>query len=99
MSRGPMQPKVYIVTIDGVARLVRAVTKAGAVKIAVAYLAGQVDVELATGEQLFRAGARGAEILPAHADNAQAELPLASQPEPVELPPGLRTVLDSRVDP
>lgn len=75
-----MKAKTYAVTFGGAVYLVSAMTKAGACRDLLEHLSGQAEVELATGAQLYRAGADGQPIIGADkyanaVDPAQLTIP------------------------
>lgn len=76
-----IKAKVHAVTYAGKTYLVMAQTKQGAARDLLAHIAGEIDSQVATGEQLYAAGVAGDPILFEGAykqavDPAQADLPL-----------------------
>lgn len=58
-----MKAKTHAVKLCGLTFLVHAITKAGAIRDLMEHLRDQASADLATGEQIYLAGAIGQEII------------------------------------
>lgn len=58
-----MKAKVHAVELQGETHLVMARTKAGARRDLIEHIVGDAHVDIATGEQIYRAGREGREII------------------------------------
>lgn len=76
-----IKAKVHAVTYGGKTYLVMALTKQGAARDLLEHISGEIDSQLATGEQLYAAGQRGDRIInedkyKVAVDPSQQDLPI-----------------------